>query len=304
LTTFRIVDAVARCGSIRAAAERLSQTPSAVQRRVQAYEDDLGVQVFERSATGVRPTAAGELVIQHVRDMLADTDRLQSRIADLAGMRRGRVTIGCSQALTPFFLPRAIADYQAQHPAVTFDVRVLEHGAAASALENYVVDLVLVFIERGTPDYEVRLALPQPLVAIMRRDHPLAARQTVRLRDCFRYPVAAPQRGFGGRMLMERSLLGKSYATPPILESNSFEYLKAHVATSDAITFQVRIGAPRDDEGLQVVSREIDTRDVAPGVLFLGQKRGRILPVATSRFMEGLLRRLVEIDPDSAPSSD
>ncbi len=302
LTTFRIVDAVARTGSIRSAAERLSQTPSAVQRRIQAYEDDIGVRIFERRATGVRLTAAGELVIQHVRDMLADTDRLQSRIADLSGMRRGRVSIGCSQALVPYFLPPLIAAYQAAHPAVRFNVQVLEHGQAAAALEAYSVDIVLVFLERGTPDYEVRLAVPQRLMAILRRDHPLCAHTSVRLRDCFGYPVITPLQGFGGRMLLERSLLGKSFAAPPSLESNSFEYLKAHAAVSDAVSFQVEIGSPSEAEGLPVTSREIDARDIAPGVLFVGQKRGRTLPVAATRFVEEVIRKLsdAKTDPDAA----
>ncbi|MEM1149261.1 MAG: LysR family transcriptional regulator [Pseudomonadota bacterium] len=196
-----MVDAVAKMGSIRAAADRLSQTPSAVQRGVQAYEDDIGVKIFERSATGVRLTAAWELVIQHVRDTLADTDQLQSRISDLAGIRRGHVSIGCSQALVPYFLPRAIADYQSNHPDVTFNVEVHEHGLASTALESYAVDLVVVFVERGPPDYEVRLAVPQRLLAIMGQAHPLASRHTVRLRECFRYPVIVPQTGFGGRLL-------------------------------------------------------------------------------------------------------
>jgi DNA-binding transcriptional LysR family regulator len=294
LITFRLVDAIARTGSIRAAAEEAAQTPSAVQRRLQGYEEELGFEIFERSARGVRLNAAGELVIQHIREILAEDARLKSRIADLSGVRRGHVAIGCSQALIPYFLPRRIAQYQADFPNVTFEVSVLEYGSAVEALESFAVDLVLVFDGISVPEYEVRLAVPQRLTAVMAASHPLAAFPTVRLRQCCEHPLALPARGFGGRRMLDRALFGKSFARAPILESNSFEYLKAHVAVTDAITFQIRIGGPegRDEHGL--VSREIDTRDVTEGTLFVGQKRNRTLPVAASRFVEQITRGLSE----------
>ncbi|MGG7564863.1 LysR family transcriptional regulator [Rhodovulum sp. DZ06] len=299
LATFRIVDAIARTGSIRAAAEMVAQTPSAVQRRLQGYEEELGYEIFERSSRGVRLNAAGELVIQHVRAMLADDARLKSRIADLSGVRRGHVAVGCSQALSPYFLPAQIAEYLEAFPSVTFDVSVLEHGEAARALESYAVDLALVFDGEGAPDFEVLLTAPQRLTAVMAADHPLAAQPEVRLRDCCAFPLALPVRGFGGRRMVDRALYGKTFARAPSLESNSFEYLKAHVAATRAVTFQIGIGAPRAQEAAGLAARRIDERDVPPGALFLGQKPGRTLPVAASRFAEqltGALSRRYALD--------
>lgn len=286
LVTFRMIDAIARTGSIRAAAERMHQTPSAVQRRLQGYEDELGFEVFERTSRGVRLSAAGEMAILHIRQTLAETQHLASRIADLAGLRSGHVNIGCSQALMPYFLPAQIARYQAEHPSVTFDVQVMEHGQAAEALDAFLVDVVLVCDERPGPDYEVRLAVPQRLLAVMRRGHPLAARPALRLRECYDYPVALASRGFTGRTLLDRATRGKAFARAPALESNSFEFLKAHVAETDAITFQVEIGAGDTMLGASITTREIDMRDVPGAMLVLGLKRARALPVAASRFVE------------------
>lgn len=294
LTTFRLIDAIARSGSIRSAADQMAQTPSAVQRRLQAYEEELGYQIFDRSPGGVRLNAAGELVIQHIREMLADTVRLRSRIADLTGNRRGHVNLGCSQALVPYFLPARIAAYQAEFPSVTFGVQVLEHRTASEALEDFSVDAVLVFSDGGVPDYEVLLGVSQQITAVMSRDHPLAEERSLRLWQCYEYPIAMANRGFGGRTLLERSLYDKGFAKTPVLETNSFEYLKAHVAATDAITFQIQIGAPGPDTPGTIVSRPIDTRDVPGGQLLLGKKPGRILPVAASRFVEDVRKALIE----------
>ncbi len=294
LTTFRLIDAIARSGSIRSAADQMAQTPSAVQRRLQAYEEELGYQIFDRSPGGVRLNAAGELVIQHIRETLAETVRLRSRIADLTGNRRGHVSLGCSQALVPYFLPARIAAYQAEFPRVTFGVQVLEHRSASEALEDFSVDAVLVFSDGGVPEYEVLLAVPQQITAVMSRDHPLAEERPLRLWQCYDYPIAMPNRGFGGRTLLERSLYDKGFAKAPVLETNSFEYLKAHVAATDAITFQIQIGAPGADTPGAIIGRPIDKRDVPSGQLLLGKKPGRILPVAASRFVEDVRKALVE----------
>lgn len=293
LTTFRLIEAIARTGSIRAAADGAALTPSAVQRRLQSYEDELGYEIFERGSKGVRLNAAGELVIQHIRQTLSETERLQSRIADLSGLRRGRVRIGCSQALVRYFLPRQIAMYQSDYPNVNFEVTVLEHGAATRTLEDYLADLVLVFDEGAVPEYKVLLGVRQRLAAIMAADHPLARHDRLRLRQCFDYRVVLPGQGFGGRALVNSAILGKTFGRGPVLESNSFEYLKAHVACTDTLTFQIEIGAPSDTEAEDgLVSRLVDARDIKPGSLWLGQLRDRALSVAVSRFAEQIGRAL------------
>lgn len=297
LTTLRLIDQIARTGSIRAAAERISQTPSAVQRRLQAFEIELGEPIFERFAHGVKLNAAGEVVIHHIRLTIAENERLQSRLADLTGLRRGHVALGCSQALTPYFLPREIAAYLDEFPGVTFDVQVMEHSEAEAALSSYSVDIALVFNTQAAPGFEVLLNVPQRLVAIMASNHPLADKNELRLRDCLKWPVVLPTRNFGGRMLFDNSVANKGFSVIPVLESNSFEYLKAHVAKTDAITFQISIGAPEIDEGA-ITTCQLDSRDICAGSLCLGQLKGRSLSVAASRFLEQITRSLAARFPD------
>ena len=135
--------------------------------------------------------------------------------------------------------------------------------------------------------------VPQRLAAIMAPDHPLAEREVLRLRECYTYPVALASGGLGSRAMINAALQEKSFARPPDLQSNSFEYLKAHVARTRAVTFQIEIGAPlRATNDRTVTARLIDTRDVRPGTLWLGHLAGRGLSVAASRFAEQVGRDL------------
>lgn len=298
LRLLRYVDEVARAGSIRKAAERLNLTASALNRRVQDIEDDLGTQIFERLPRGVRLNAAGELLIRHIRTQLADMSRVRSQIEDLSGFRRGTVSIACSQALAYELLPMAIAAYRHEFPLVEFDVKVRDHTDALRALGEFEVDLALVFRPSVMADFQVLASAEQRVVAIMAADHPLAASPGVRLRDCANFPLALPDRSYGGRQLLDEATSRSSFRFEPVVESNSFEFLRNYVRFEQAITFQIEIGAPatlRDRHGL--IARPVALRDIQPAMLAMGQLRGRALPVAAAKFAEQLGRQLTSPPP-------
>jgi DNA-binding transcriptional LysR family regulator len=303
LRLLRYVDEVARTGSIRKAAERLNVTASALNRRIQDIEDELGTKIFERLPRGVRLNAAGELLVRHIRTQMADLGRVRSQIEDLSGFRRGTVSIACSQALAYHLLPTEIAAYRESFPLVQFDVQVRDHTDALRALADYEVDLALVFRPSLMADLQVLSRVEQRIVAIMVATHPLAGKATVRLRDCAQYPLALPDRSYGGRQLLDEAIARGSFRFEPAIESNSFEFLRNYVRFQEAITFQIEIGAPqvlRERHGL--VARPIDGRDVPVSMLVMGQLRGRALPVASAKFADQLGSRLARaLTSTSAP---
>ena len=289
-----MIERIAKTGSIRRAADDLAITPSAVQRRLQTFEQELGEQIFERLANGVRLNAAGELVLHHIRSQIADTERLKSRVADLAGVRRGHVAIVCSQALAPVFLPSEIADYRNQFPNVSFSVQVASHDEALRALDELEADIAIIFDPENPPKFQTILAVHQPLCALFCEEHPLASSRTLRLRDCLAYPLALPASPFGGRQLLDKALAQRSIQLSPAIESNSFEFLRTHVLKDHSITFQIPIGIPGGEEQLKLVTRKLDKKDIAGGFLFVGQRPDRALPVAAARFADQIAKRLAQ----------
>lgn len=292
LRIFRYVDEVARRGSIRKAADQLNVTSSAVNRRILDLEQDLGASLFERRPRGVRLTAAGEVFVNFLRQHDGDVERMKSQIEDLKGLRRGTVRIACSQALALDFLPREVAAFRKQYSSVSFDVKVLDHEKAVAALAAYDVDLLLVFRPPYLANFQPLMTLEQRLVAIMHARHPLAEKKTLRLRDCTRYPVALAEHGFGGRQLLDEFCARTGLRFQIAAESNSFEFLRSLVSYRELISFQIKIGAPADNNKLGMVTRDIDDRDVPRANLVLGQLRGRNLPVPTAVFADQLVRSL------------
>ena len=247
--------------------------------------------MFDRRPRGVRLTAAGEIFVRYLRGNMGDAERVKSQIEDLKGLRRGTVRIACSQALALNFLPRQIADFRKAHPLVAFDVKVADHQWAMAALAAYEVDLVVVFRPTFLANFQPLMTLEQQLVAVMAKNHPLAARRKLRLSDCAAYPVAMPERSIGGRQLLEEVFARTGLTFKIAAESNSFEMLRGMVIHAGLISFRYRSERCRPETG-SALSREIDGRDVPRANLVVGQLRGRNLPMATSIFAETIVRTL------------
>ncbi|WP_428927022.1 LysR family transcriptional regulator [Marinibacterium sp. SX1] len=292
LQDFDVVEAIIRAGSIRKAAEDMHITASALNRRINRFEEELGYEIFERLPRGVRLNPAGELVLHHIRAQRSDFARLQSQVADLSGVRRGHVSIACSQALLPYFLPDQIARYRKDHPGVTFSVKTRDRVEAEHDLSTFQSDIALVFEPQHMVDFEVILQIRQPIHVLMRADNPLAGQAELRLRDCLDQPYVAPSERYGVRVLMDAAVRRSTYRQiEPAVESESFDFMRHYILHENAIAFQFPIGLNMTG-GQGYVARPLSTRDVAPGNLFLGQLRGRILPVASGRFLQQLASAL------------
>ncbi|SFL00468.1 LysR family transcriptional regulator [Methylorubrum salsuginis] len=294
LRSLTAIAEVARCGSVRRAAERLALTPSALTRQIQDIEYELGTPIFERLAQGMRLNAAGELLVRHIRDRAADLDRVRSQIADLSGVRRGHVALACAQAFITRIVPEAVETYRAQFPQVAFTVQVRDHAQAVAALTAFEADLALVLQPPPAAELHVLHAGGQSVCALMRADHPLVEPSAgsggpVRLRDCLAHPLALPDRSLAIRHHIEQALARRGVEMRATVESGSLEFLRAMVLREGLVSFQVASGIP-DDPRLR--SRPVDARDLDPMSVVLAQLRGRLLPVAAAKFADQLAARL------------
>ena len=294
LRVFAYIDEVARAGSIRKAAEALFITPSALDRRVQDLEKELGTELFERHARGMRLTAAGELFLHHVRAQRADFERIHGEIEHLKGLRRGTVAIAASQALAFSVLPELLNRFRRANPGIGFKVRICDRQAVVAALRSFDADLGVVYNVQPSADLTTLFQVEQRLCAVMAAKHPLVAQETVKMRDCLQYPLAMPDRSLGGRALLEGFFARSSLKPKVVLESNSFEMLRNYVRSNDAVSFQIQVGTPlaRAQDG--VSARLIEERAFPRQPLTVAQLKGRHLPQPALRFLTALREVLEE----------
>jgi DNA-binding transcriptional LysR family regulator len=293
LLVYRYVDTVARTGSFRKAADLLAVTPSALNRRILSLEDELGTPVFERLSRGVRLSSAGELLIHMFRRQLAEAERMKSQLADMSGLRTGHVSVACSQALLPFFLPHQIRDYRLAHPGVTFQVLIRDGQAAEQALLDYSADLAIVFEPLRLSVFQTVMTVRQSIHAVMAKNHPLADKTKLRLSDCLDYPLAVPNAPYAVRNLLKLAFDRASLTLQPAVEAESYVFLRNFAALGEAIAFEIQIGVPAEMMDDSLVSVPLELGSGLEGLLHVAQLRGRTLSVAAATFADQLVNVLV-----------
>ncbi len=143
-------------------------------------------------------------------------------------------------------------------------------------------------------DVQVLATIRQKVHAVMAAHHPLAAKPTLRLRDCVEYAVALPTSPYGVRHLIDLAVVRSSVSLTVAIESDNFEFLRHYPARENLISFQIPIGLPVDEGQSNIVSRPLDTRDVPEGLLYVCQLKERTLPVAVAKFANQIERSLIE----------
>src|SRR5262252_5041751 len=116
--------AVARGGSVRAAAERLGVNHSTVLRRIAQLEERLGVYMFEKLPSGYRLTAAGEEVLEFAEQMEASSNQMETRVFGRDQSVRGllRVTLHSTLATHLLMLMPDFVDFARLHPEIEMEI--------------------------------------------------------------------------------------------------------------------------------------------------------------------------------------
>ena len=282
------VDAVARHGSIRKAAEALNVASSALNRQILDLELDLGSDLFERLPRGVRLTAAGEVFLAYTRQAISELKAVESQVEQLRGLVRGQVGVAAVESVAGELLPAAITQFQVTHPNVRFNVRIGAPDDLIAGLIADQVDLILTHYPPPKKHVAVVATATQALCALMAADHPLASREALRLRDCLAYPLALGDTTLAGRALIEQVLSQASFDLDPRLVSNSVESMKAFALMNRGVCFQFRKPGKAPIPPGDMIALPLLDPPLLEAKLILATRRGRVLPIAAAAFVETL----------------
>jgi DNA-binding transcriptional LysR family regulator len=282
------VDAVARHGSIRKAAEALNVASSALNRQILDLELDLGSDLFERLPRGVRLTAAGEVFLAYTRQAISELKAVESQVEQLRGLVRGQVGVAAVESVAGELLPLAITQFQVTHPNVRFNVRIGAPDDLIAGLTADQVDLILTHYPPPKKHVAVVATATQALCALMAANHPLASREALRLRDCLAYPLALGDTTLAGRALIEQVLSQASFELDPRLVSNSVESMKAFALMNRGVCFQFRKPGKAPIPPGDMIALPLLDPPLLEAKLILATRRGRVLPIAAAAFVETL----------------
>lgn len=184
--------AVGRLGSIRKAADELNVSASAIDRQILNVEAEIGMPLFERLPTGLRLTAAGEIMMAAGTRWQKNMLDVRAQIEDLQGLKRGHVDIAIIDALAKGYIPSAIQSIQSRYPGITIGIKVLENDAVRMAIASGKVDFGIFFEPQSYRDISVRAFADVVLGFVTPVGHPLGLRREARFSACVGSPLIVP----------------------------------------------------------------------------------------------------------------
>ena len=287
---------VARCGSIRKAAQNLYVASSAVNRQILKLESEMGTELFDRLPNGIRLNAAGERVLQHIRGTLNDFHLMRSELDELKGERKGHVSVVAMDSLFVDFLPATVEEFSDAYPAVTYSIAAVPPHDVPMRVLSGEYDVGITYITKLPTGLDVVTEVPLPPGVVMASSHPLAKKERITFDECrhhafLRLEGRSPIQGVPSNEFPEFW-----EALAPSVTCNSTTLLKRLIASGRGISFFSKLAFLDELSRGDVMWRPIDDENInelTVGIIIPNQ---RALPHVTGEFVERMVRRLKHVE--------
>jgi DNA-binding transcriptional LysR family regulator len=145
VTRLRVLVAVARYGSVTAAAQALNYAQPSVSHHISRLEAETGARLLQRAGRGVRLTDAGRLLAERAAEIIGRLDAAENELAAHVGLRQGRVRLAAFPSALGTIVPAAAARLEAETPGTDLMLTEAEPPEALRMLRTGQVDVALVF---------------------------------------------------------------------------------------------------------------------------------------------------------------
>jgi DNA-binding transcriptional LysR family regulator len=203
LTQLRYLVAIADVRHFTRAADLVGVAQPTLSRQLKALETELGAELVDRAGRdGPRLTPAGEAVLPLARRMLADLDSARTAVAEIVGLRSGRLRVGATPSLCMGVLADVLRTFHDRYPRLRLELMESGSRPLVRSLVRGELDLALVIVPptgidpalESTPILRERLSVASPA-----GERPLSTRGSVTVRDLARRPLVVPRTGYDVR---------------------------------------------------------------------------------------------------------
>jgi DNA-binding transcriptional LysR family regulator len=253
--------AVAECGSVALAAERCHVSSPSISAAISQLEQEFGLQLFvRRHAQGLSLTEGGRQFTEAARAVLAAGSALNDRAADLTGLVRGPLAVGCLVTFAQVVLPRLRRSFAEAFPEVEFRQSEHDHAGLIEAMRHATLDLALSYDLEIPGDLAFRPLLALAPYALLPEGHPLAGQPSVTAQDLAEWPMVLLDLPYSADYFL--SFFTAEGLRPRIAErTRDMGVMRAMVANGFGYSIaNIRLGSDRAPDGRRLVFVPLVTR--------------------------------------------
>jgi DNA-binding transcriptional LysR family regulator len=239
LEQLRIFIAVAEKQHVTQAAGELNLTQSATSAAIAALETRYDVKLFDRIGRGIVLTQTGRDFLIEARAVLARARAATQVLSDLAGLKRGSLTIAASQTVASYWLPGRIQTFHAAYPGIDLHVTIANTEQVARAVLQGSADLGFVEGEVDDALLAAKRIDGDALVMVVGATHPWVGRKKIAPKDFLTTAWVLRERGSGTRSMFEAALRQSGLKLSDLriaLELPSNEAVRTAVESGDCAT--------------------------------------------------------------------
>jgi DNA-binding transcriptional LysR family regulator len=245
-TCYRYFATVAELGSVRAASRALNVSASAISRQIQILETELGCDLFERRGRALKLSLAGEIAMRSYRTVEREQEEMLTELERLRGLERGRVRLATVESVSNAFVPDLLRQFADRYPGIEVAVTVTTADGVVDLILMGEAEIGLTFNASPSRGLSVSFDHAIPLGVVMPRDHALAGRRKLTIRECIAFPLAWPSAGLSLRTILDAALAAERAHVRPAYVCNTLALMASLARAGRCITFLTRIGIERD----------------------------------------------------------
>ncbi|MFS0839969.1 LysR family transcriptional regulator [Paenibacillus sp. 1P03SA] len=215
----------ARRKSFTKAAEALHVTQPTISKMIRILEEELGVELFDRTARQIVLTDAGEAVLIQAQQIVRSLENLSVDLADVTSMRKGQIRIGLPPMTGAPFFPELIAAFHRLYPGI--GIRLIEEGARTveREVESGSLDLGVAVLPVDADRFGMFAFVKEELRLVVHPGHRLARRQTVRLAELSGEKFLLFREGFTLHESIPEACIQAGFKPDIIYESSQWDFL-------------------------------------------------------------------------------
>lgn len=238
---------VVKAGSFSRAAQRLFMTQPGVSNHVSQLEAQAGVALLNRGKGKFELTKEGRMVFRYAEKMEILARELEQNIRGLQKEGRLLLRIGAPPVYSRVVMPYILSSFQKAYPDIEIRLDAGGSDEMVGTLLSMHNDIVMVANMRSSKKLSVMPFLKEELVLITAKNHPLAGKRPVSLREIGGYPLIIREEGSGTRKTVLSAFQSMNIRPSSLIEAKSTEFIKEWASQGKGVSIVVKRAVSDED---------------------------------------------------------